>query len=393
MSKLTDAACKAAAHDGTVQKLRDGNGLYLHILPSGKYWRYDYRYQNKRRTLSIGVFPSITLKQARIALFSAKASLDDGIDPSYAKQLKKHVSDDLSFKSVAYEFFSIQEWSDDHRSTVELRVEKDLIPKIGHLSVKNLGPPDFLAVFRVAESRGAIETAHRLKTVSSQIMRYAVSVGHIPSDPCRDLRGALKTPRTKRYAAIVEPVAFGKLLYSIDTYDNNILIKHALRLAPHVVLRPGELRQAEWCEFDIENRLWEIPAHRMKKDRDHFVPLTDQSIEIILEAREYSQGNELLFPSLRSKSKAISDGTLNAALKYLGYAGTTHTPHGFRSSFSTMAYESELFSEDVIEMQLAHLDKNTVKAAYKRGEHVKQRREMMTWWSNRIDQMRRSGSP
>lgn len=392
MSKLTDSICKAAKDNGKVQKLRDGNGLYLHVMKSGKYWRYDYTYQDKRRTLSIGIYPSVTLKQARTALYNAKSELDEGIDPSYAKKLRKNVSSDLSFESVATEFFNIQNWSARHRRTIELRVQKDLIPKLGHISVTALGPRDFLHVFRVAESRGAIETAHRLKTISSQIMRYAVSVGHIPSDPCRDLKGALKTPRSKRFSAIVEPVEFGKLLRAIDTYDNNYLVALALQLAPHVVVRPGELRNARKSEFDLDNRLWSIPAERMKKNRDHFVPLTNQSIEIIGKAMEYSLDDDLLFPSVRSKGRAISDGTLNAALKYLGYDGTRHTPHGFRSSFSTMAYESDLFTEDVIEMQLAHLDKNAVKIAYKRGQHMEQRRELMSWWSDRLDAMRCSCS-
>lgn len=388
MSKLTDAAVKAAKHDGTVQKLRDGNGLYLHVLPSGRYWRYDYRYAGKRKTLSLGVYPTVSLKQARIDLFEAKGKLNRGIDPSYEKQLRKHIAGN-TFQAVAEDFIRIQDWDPSHQRTIELRVQKDLYPKIGDMPIEVIGPQDVLGVLRTVESRGAVETAHRIKTITGQIMRYAVAIGLISSDPTRDLRGVLKTPRTKRHSAITDRALFGKLLRAIDTYDHSIVVAHALRLAPHVVLRPGEIRGASWSEVDFEGKLWEIQAERMKKRRAHFVPLTDQSISILRSVKQYTGQGELIFPSLRAKGRPISEGTLNAALKYLGYTGDIHTPHGFRSTFSTMAYEADRFDGGVIEMQLAHQDQNSVRSAYKRGEHLKQRRELMEWWSNEIDIMRR----
>ena len=390
MSKLTDANIRAASYNGSVLKLRDGNGLYLHVMPSGKYWRYDYRHHGKRRTLSIGVYPGVSLKKARIDLFAAKSKLAEGLDPSYDKQLRKHINSDHTFSAVARDWIKIQDWSESHRHTVQLRIDKDLTPKIGHMPVQQIKAADVLQVLRIIESRGAIETAHRVKVVSGQIMRFAVAMGLIDTDPCRDLKGALQTPRTKRYGAITEPVKFGKLLRAIDGYDNSTIIAHALKLAPYVALRPGELRGARWSEIDLKGKVWEIPADRMKRGRAHVVPLTKPMIQIIESVKDYTYPGELVFPSLRSKGNPISEGTLNAALKYLGYAGNVHTPHGFRSTFSTMAYESEKFDEDVIEMQLSHADKNRVKAAYKRGEHLKQRRELMLWWSKRVDSMRRS---
>lgn len=388
MANLIDSTVRSATYSGKVQKLRDGNGLYCHVMPSGKYWRYDYRYQQKRRTLALGVYPTVSLKQARIDLFAAKAKLADGIDPSYDKQLKKHVGDDDSFEAVAREWLDIQDWSARHRKTIELRIKKDLTPKIGQIPIQKIQAPDLLRVLRIIESRGAIETAHRVKTVASQIMRYGVATGRISSDPFRDLRGALKTPRTRRYAAIVKREPFGKLLRAIDGYDHSIIISHALRLAPHVALRPGELRGGLWSEIDIDNRVWTIAAERMKKKREHFIPLTNPMIHIIQSLHDYTGRGELMFPSIRARKRPISDGTLNAGLKYLGYSGEIHTPHGFRSTFSTMAYESGLFAEDVIEMQLAHLDKNVVKAAYNRSEHADQRRLLMEWWSSQINAMR-----
>lgn len=392
MGTLTDAKIRSIEYQGGVHKVRDGDGLYLHVMRSGKYFRYDYRFQSKRKTLTLGTYPKVTLKQARFGLHEAKILLDKGIDPSYQKQVNKQVSSDHSFAAITNDWLKVQDWSDSHRRTIRLRIDKDLTPVIGDMRVQDIKATDVLNVLRRIESRGSIKTAHRVKTVASQIMRYAVACGLIDSDPCRDLRGALKTAGSKRYAAIVKPKPFGKLLGALELYDNSVIVRHALRLLPHVVLRSGELRGGLWSEIDFKNRLWEIPADRMKRPRDHFVPLTDQSIAILREVEEYSAGKELIFPSLRSEGRPISGNTLNVALKYLGYPGDVHTPHGFRSTFSTMAYESELFNDDVIEMQLAHQDKNRVKGAYKRGEHLKQRRELMEWWSDRITQLRQKQS-
>lgn len=383
---LTDAIIRQAEYDGKVQKLRDGNGLYCHVLPSGKYWRYDYRYAGKRRTLSIGVYPAVTLKQARIALYAAKAQLAEGIDPSYDKQIKKHVGGDHSFRAIANQWLDVQEWSEGHRRTIENRINKDLMPNIGDKPIQIITAADVLTVLRMAEARGARQTAHRLKTVTSQIMRYAVSVGLIDSDPCRDLRGALKAPVEKHLPAITEREPFGRLLVAIDSYNGNQIIAHALKLAPYLALRPGELRGGEWHE--VQGNEWVIPDHRMKRKREHKIPLAPQVVTLLDSLRQYTGGGRLMFPSLRSKGRAISDGTLGSALKQIGYGGDVHVPHGFRSTFSTMAYEAERFREDVIEMQLSHQDKNSVKAAYKRGEHIKERTELMCWWADEVDAMR-----
>ena len=386
--KLSDAVVKSANAIDGVKKLRDGNGLYLHVIGSGKYWRYDYRFSGKRRTLTIGPYPSITLRAARIALFAAKDKLQQGIDPSYDKQVRKGVGTDNGFEVVAKEFLARQQWSDKHMETNVLRLEKDVYPKIGNTSVLALSAPDFLHILRIIESRGSIETAHRVLSLCGQIMRYAVSSGRITSDPTRDLKGALMPSKKGRFPAITNPGEFGKLLKAINTYDRYSAIKHALRCAPYLCLRPSELRGLERSEIDLDSKKIIIPAERMKRKREHIVPLSDSVIDILKQALSDSYHHVLVFPSIRNNGKAISDGTLNAALSYVGISSKDHVPHGFRSSFSTMAYESQLFSEDAIELQLAHDDKNKVKGAYNRSVLLDERVRLMDWWSNEIDAMR-----
>lgn len=394
MPKLTDAAIRAATYDGAVLKLRDGFGLYAHVLPSGKYFRFDYRFAGKRKTLTIGAYPAVSLKKARIELYAAKALLADGIDPSYQKQLRKHVGDDHSFGAVTVEWMRVQDWSDGHRRTIRQRLDKDVLPKLGTKDVRRIGPLDVLGVLRAIESRGAVETAHRAKVVIGQVMRYAIAIGMAESDPTRDLRGVLKVSRSKPRPAIVDPVEFGKLLRALDTYDQSIIVAHALRLSPYVALRPVELREARWDEID--GSTWTIPAVRMKGKRaekkEHVVHLAPSALAIVDSIREYTGSGELIFPSVRSKGRSISDGTLNAALRYLGYSGEVHTSHSYRSTFSTMSFESGLWREDVIEAQLAHVIPNRVQGAYNRAQHLDARRELMIWWGERVDTMRRSAA-
>lgn len=387
--KLTDAKVRAAKYSGKPEKLRDGNGLYLHILPSGKYWRYDYRYLNKRKTYSMGVYPKVSLKEARVLLFAAKDQLAQGINPTYHKQLTKHVNSDHRFQVVAMDWLLRHDCTDRTRHDIELRFNKDVFPVIGEKLVQTIEPPDVLNVIRRIESRGTYDLAKRVNTNISQVMRYCVSIGLVKFDPCRDLAGAIRRKRViKHYAAITNRTDFGQLLRDIDSYSLNTVIALALQLAPHVALRPSELRAAPWTEIDLENMLWTIPRERMKKDKEHTVPITRQSEAILRRIRQISGRGEWLFPSpMRGKSQPISENTLNTAINRLGYKDK-HTPHGFRSSFSTITNESRLFSTDAIEIQLAHLDKDRTRAVYHRSVHLDERRKMMQWWSDQIDIMR-----
>ena len=390
MPALTDSAVRAASYTGRPTKIRDGAGLYIHVLPTGKFWRFDYRVGGKRKTLAIGAYPSVTLKSARIALHAARAELARGADPGYQKQLQRHVGDDRTFAAACAEWLRVQDWSDGHRRTVELRLKKDVLPRLGHMDVGRMGPQDVLYVLRGIEARGAVETAHRAKVVIGQIMRYAVGVGLAPADPTRDLRGVLRVSRHKPHPAIVDPARFGTLLRAIDAYDQSTIVLLALRLAPYVALRPGELRMGRWAEIDLDGALWIIGEERMKARKRHVVPLAEQAVEIIRELQRYTGRGELMFPSLRAPGRPISAGTLNAALRYLGFPGEVHTPHGFRSSFSTMANEGG-HDRELIEIQLAHIDRDRVRALYNRGERIEDRRTLMQWWADEIDVMRSRG--
>ncbi|WP_299076616.1 integrase arm-type DNA-binding domain-containing protein [uncultured Paraglaciecola sp.] len=388
--QLTDAGIKAAIYAGKTQKLRDGNGLYLHVMPSGKYWRYDYRYQGRRKTLALGVFPAVTLKSARIALFEAKGKLEQGIDPSYEKRVAKYISTDHTFKAVSSEWLEQHDCTDRSRNDIRLRYKKDAYPLIGNIPVQQIRPTDVLAVLRRIESRDAHDLARRVCTHISQAMRYAVYTGLIPSDPCRDLKGALRRKRaTKRYPAITTEKEFGRLLVDIDKYSSSMVIAFCLQLAAHVALRPTELRAGLWTEIKWQDEVWEIPLERMKKDRDHVVPLSRQSLDILSGLHRITGRSIYMFPSPVKPNQPISGGSLGGALRKAGY-DAVHCPHGFRSSFSTMANESGLFSPDAIEAQLSHLDSSRVRAAYNRAEHLEQRRKLMQWWSDRISIMRQT---
>lgn len=385
---LKDSHVKAAKYEGKPQKLRDGNGLYLHVLPSGKYWRYDYRYTDKRKTLSIGVYPKISLKQARLDLGDAKSLIAKGVDPSYQKKITKQIPKDQTFGGIAEQWLERQksEWKPGHHRTVKVRLEKDLIPLLGDRPIDKIEPPEILAACRRAESRGAIETAHRLRSICSQVFCYSVSLGIAKSDPTRDLRGALKTPKEKQFAALTEPKDFGQLMRAINGYSGAEHIRCALQLIAHSVVRPGELRLATWDQINIKKCTWTIDASRMKGGREHRVPLSKQSVEILKELQAITGGSDLLFPSLRSKGKPISDNTLNSALRSVGYDGSKHVAHGFRHSFSTICNESDKFNDDHIEAALAHKTPG-MRGTYNKATYWDHRVVLMQAWSDAVDRM------
>lgn len=392
--KLKDAELKAAKYQDKPLKLRDGNGLFLHIIPNGKYWRYDYRYAGKRKTLAIGVYPEVSLKLARIKLHDAKGLLDQGVDPSYQKQILHHVPNDRSFGGIASAWLEQQEkkWKPGHHRTVKVRLEKDLLPVLADRPIDKIKPSEILIACRRAESRGAHETAHRLKTIAGQIFRFAVGNDLVDRDITRDLTGQLTTPTEKHFAALTDPHDFGSLMRAVNGYTGAGHIRCALQLIAHTAVRPGELRLSTWDEIQRNRERWVIPGERMKMGKAHLVPLSRQSLAILDDLQAITGGESFLFPSLRSKGKPISDNTLNSALRACGYDGTRHVAHGFRHSFSTILNESEHFENDHIEMQLAHKPQG-MRGKYNHARYWDHRVPMMQQWSDAIDLMTNSEVP
>lgn len=392
---ITDVVIKNAKFIGKPFKFYDSGGLYILINKSGKYFRMDYRYFGKRKTYAIGVYPKVSLKQARIERDKAKELLDEGIDPSRHKQETKQVQQRASqntFEVVAREWFERKKgsWSEGHARTVIQRLERNIFPYVGNHPILDITPQKLLAVLRLIESREAFDTARRMRGICSQIFRYAISTGTAERDPAADLKGALTEAPVKHMATITDPKQIGELLKAIDGYSGSIITKCALKLAPLVFVRPGELRHAEWPEIDFDDSLWRIPPEKMKMRGAHLVPLSTQAIEVLREIELHTghlPGKGYIFPSERSYQRCMSENTINAALRRLGYSTEEMTGHGFRSMASTNLHEQGWKSE-IIERQLAHVEKNTVKAAYNHVEYLDERRKMMQAWGDYLDQLK-----
>jgi len=387
---LTEAAIKAAKPRPKPYRMTDGHGLYLLVRPDGaRWWRLDYRRPGgARNTLSLGVYPEISLKKVRDRRDEARRLLKDGIDPGAKRQADKVALAD-SFEVVAREWFAkfSPRWAPTHSSKIITRLEKDIFPWLGSRPVSAITAPELLTCLRRIEARGALDTAHRAHQNCGQIFRYAVATGRAERDPSGDLRGALPPATHVHYASITEPEKIGALLRAIDGYDGTFVSRCALRLAPLVFVRPGELRAAKWTEFDLDKAEWRIPAERMKARVLHIVPLSTQAIEVLHDLKPLTGRSEYLFPSVRTRSKPISDNTLNAALRRLGYTTDEVTTHGFRSMASTLLNEQG-WSRDAIERQLAHGERNEVRAAYNYAQYLPERRKMMQAWADYLDTLR-----
>lgn len=393
---LTDTAIRNAKAKDKPWKLSDSGGLFLLIQPTGaKLWRLKYRVAGKEKKLALGTYPDTGLAAARAARDAAKQQLAAGLDPSIEKARKKLQSKTdagNTFELVAREFIdkrTAEGWSASTIAKAEYFLDHLKAP-IGRRAMSDISAPDVLAVLKVVERKGKLETARRLLQFSSAVFRYAVATARLDSDPTRDLRGALTAPRAQHYGALVDPVKVGELLRAIDGYQGHYVTLYALRLAPHLFVRPGELRFAEWPEIDLEAAVWTIPAGRMKMRKPHHVPLSRQAVELFRGLRAL-QGDHarLVFPSVRSTARAMSENTLNAALRRLGYTSEEMTAHGFRSTASTLLNESGKWHPDAIERALAHQDSDNVRAAYHRGAHWDERVRMAQWWSDHLDQLRK----
>lgn len=390
---LSAVAVQAAKPRESAYKLADERGLYLAVTPAGgKHWKFKYRFEGKEKKLSFGSFPDVGLADARAKRDEARRLIASGVDPTAEQkraQAEHAARQEQRFNIIA------DEWLD--RLVLQERAEKTVSkmrwmvdfarPTLGDRIMSEITAPELLSVLRKIEARGRYETANRLRSVFGTIFRYAIATGRATRDISFDLRGALIVPKTVHRAAIVEPKQVGPLLRAIEGYDGSPLVRHALRLLPHLFVRPGELRLAEWSEFDFDRHLWTIPAARTKMRRAHRVPLSRQSRTILSDLQALREDSLLLFPSVRSSTRAISDNTLNAALRRLGYDKTQMTAHGFRATASTLLNESGKWHPDAIERQLAHVESNDVRRAYLRGEHWEERVKMMNWWSDYLVKM------
>ena len=390
---LTDAQIRSAKPDNKTLKLFDGGGLYLEVAPSGgKWWRLKYRFDGKENRISLGVYPVVGLKDARERREQAKKLLAQGIDPSAnRKAVKTAVRAEVTncFEVVAREWFDKYKnsWVDHHGKKILARLETYIFPIIGAKSIGSVTAPELLGALRRIEAKGVIDTAHRTLQTCGQIFRYAVATGRAERDTAADLRDALTPVKHVSFATITEPKAIGALLRDIDAYPGNLIVRAALCIAPYVFVRPGELRRAEWVEFNLEGAEWRIPAPRMKMRQVHIVPLARQVIDILEDLRQYTGHGRYLFPSMRANSAPISDATLLAALRRMGYGKEDMSVHGFRSMASTLLNEQG-YNRDWIERQLAHGERNSVRAAYNYAEYLPERRRMMQAWAEYLDGLR-----
>lgn len=394
MGKLTATQIKHAKSSDKPYKLVDGDGLYLLMHPNGgKYWRFDYRFIGKRKTLAMGVYPDVSLQDARIALQGAKAQLRQDINPAEVKKTAKqtlHLTSENTFEAIAREWFATKmtDRSKSHQDRTLRALEKDLFPYLGARPVNEITAQELLNALRRIESRDAIETAHRTKQTAGQIFRYAVITGRAERDPSAEVNGALKNPKRKHLAAITNPAEAGALMVAIDGFRGTPAVRAALRLSPLLFQRPGEIRAMEWSEINWEEERWEIPAEKMKMRQPHIVPLSRQALDILKEIQPLTGRGRYVFPSARGASRCLSENGVRTALRTLGYDNDTMTPHGFRAMARTLLDEVLGFRPDWIDHQLAHAVKDPNGRAYNRTTHLEGRKEMMQGYASYLDELR-----
>jgi len=395
---LTDVKIKNAKPgikpDGTPTskhyRMSDEKGLYLEVASSGgKWWRLKYRIGGKEKRLSLGIYPDVSLKDARIKRDNLRKQIADGIDPSHTRKVEKQsTGDQNSFEFVAREWHSkfSADWSESHKSRTIIRLEQNVFPWLGSKSINDITAPELLGVLRRIESRGALETAHRVNQICGQVFRYGIATGRAERDPAADLKGALPPAKVKHHPSITDPIKVGALMRAIHGFTGTIITATALKLSPLVFVRPGELRQAEWSEIDLDNAEWRIPPEKMKMRVVHIVPLSKQAIEVLKEIQPLTGRDKYVFPSNRTITRPMSNNTVNAALRRMGYTKDEMTAHGFRSIASTILNEQGWLG-DAIERQLAHGESNGVRAAYNYAQHLPERKKMMQAWADYLDRL------
>lgn len=394
---LSDSAIRAAKPAAKPYKVFDDGGLFILVSPSGgKLWRLKFRHLGKEQLLSLGRYPDVGLKEARGRRDEARKLLAAGVNPAFEKKrvaIAASVGAANTFKAVAEEFIAKREREGLKAITTDKAkwLLSQLEPALGARPIAEIEPYELLAVLKKVELSGRNETAKRLLAFAGRVFRYAVATTRANRNIAADLQGALTSPKVKHHAAIIDPAGVGGLLRAIEGFDGQPTTLWALKLAPHVFVRPGELRMAEWREIDLAAAVWRIPGNRMKMNREHVVPLSKQAVAILKEAQELTGGGRYVFPSVRTPLRPMSENTLNAALRRLGYGSDDMTAHGFRSMASTLLNESGKWSADAIERALAHGDSDSVRAAYHRGAHWDERVRMAQWWSDYLNRLREGG--
>jgi integrase len=380
---LTDREIKSLQVREKIYRVHDALGLFLEIPPKGsKRWRFKYFWEGKEKRMSFGLYPEISLKQARTLRDAAREKIREKIDPSNKEGSEREI---ILFSDIAEEFKAknVAGWSDGHLSTITGRLNLYIFPFIGNKILSTIKPSDILQMLEFVESRGLKETASRILGICSQIFRYAVCHGYLESDPCRDLRGALSSVKAKPMAALTDGKRICELLQAMQQYSGTYVVQCAVQLTALTFVRQGELRFAQWDEINWENRWWEIPKERMKMGREHLVPLSRQALTLLENLRLFTGAKKFIFSSV--KEKPLSENAVLKALRVMGFSAEEMTAHGFRAMASTILYESGKWRSVVIERQLAHMERNEVKAAYNRAEYLTERKNMMQWYADYLD--------
>lgn len=390
---LRDVEIRALKPQDRIHKRADERGLYVEVHPGGsKLWRLKYRYLGKEKRIALGSYPQVGLAEARHKREDARRKLVDGIDPLAERAQQKLVAAfnaANSFGDIAREYIDkmVREGRAKTTTTKANWLLEQLAP-IGGRPAAELKPVDVLGALKRIEAKGKYETARRCRSFASSVFRYAVATGRAETDPTSVLRGALVTPKTPHHAALLDPAAVGELLRSIDAYLGHLVTRIAMQMSPHVMARPGELRQADWQEFDLDKAVWKVPPERMKMRRPHSIPLSRQVIALLRQLHELTGPDGFVFPAFHTSRRPLSENTVNQAFRRMGYGVGEVTAHGLRTTASTLLNESGKWSPDAIERSLAHADGDTVRATYNRGFYWEERVAMHQWWSDHLDQLR-----
>ena len=396
---LTVTEIKALKASEKSYRKSDGKGLYIEVPTSGsKLWRWKYRFGGKEKRLALGSWPDISLAKARELRDEARRKIAEGIDPSLERRKEKAIAKlgaSNTFTAIAEEYIDTKMVKEDRAESTlkKARWFLDLLkPAIGHVPVTDIDPQMLLAALRKLEAKGNHETAKKCRSFASRVFRYGAWTGRCQVDPASTLQGALTSVKAKHYAAILEPQKFGDLLRAIDCYEGQPITKYALNIAPHVFVRPGELRHAEWQEFDLEDAIWRIPAAKMKSRQNHAVPLSTQVLNLLTELKKLDLSDGYVFPSFYTPNRPMSENTVNVAFRRMGFVKEEVTAHGLRATASTLLNESGKWQPDAIERALAHGHSDAVRGAYSRGSYWSERVKMAQWWSNYLDKLRSPGA-
>ncbi|GAA0715301.1 tyrosine-type recombinase/integrase [Dokdonella soli] len=390
---LTDVKLRTLTRRESLYRVADGGGLAIEVPPAGALrWRFRYRFNGKAKMLSFGTYPDVKASEARNLRDDARRFLRQGIDPSAQRQEKKRtpaiVPDAQTFGAIAREWIARQEVADVTANKNRWIMETFLLPDLGNRPIREITSRELLITLRKIERTGKLETAKRARVKAGQVFRHAILEGLCENDPTPSLRGALKSPRPKHHASITDPARVGELLRAIDGFSGQQVTLYALKLAPLVFVRPGELRHAEWSEIDLDRAMWRIPAARMKMNSAHLVPLSKQAVALLRELFEITGEGRHVFPGMLSSSRPMSENTVNAALRRLGYSNEEMTGHGFRSMAATLLNEQG-WNADAIERQLSHAESNKVREAYTHAaQYLDERVRMMQAWANYLDGLR-----